>query len=63
MSWGPSWFYYRCPNCGKKFRSETGLMALLGEKFDRCPKCGAKGEYEADGPARPGAEEYEETEP
>ena len=43
--------------------TEAGRMAELGDKFDRCPVCSARGEYEADGPDRPGAEEYEETEP
>ena len=37
-------------------------MAELGDKFDRCPACSAKGDYEADGPLRPDAEDYKETE-
>ena len=39
MSWGVYWMFYRCPSCGKKFKS--GTDTITEPSFGRCPACGA----------------------
>jgi diphthamide biosynthesis protein 3 len=41
MSWGVFWMFYRCPKCGKMFKS--GLDTITEREFGRCPECGAEG--------------------
>ncbi|MCR5175159.1 MAG: excinuclease ATPase subunit [Oscillospiraceae bacterium] len=60
MSWGPCWMYYRCPDCGQRFKSETGAIAALGDRFGRCPRCGQEGILIGEGPASPDDADYEE---
>ena len=43
MSWGPCFFYYRCPCCGKLFKYALDLLPTLGQRFGCCPVCGAEG--------------------
>ena len=50
MSWGPGFFYYRCPSCGKKFMYAQDLMVEFGADYGKCPFCGTMGEYVKDGP-------------
>jgi len=52
--------YYHCPDCGKKFKSELGLLADLGDRFGRCPDCGAMGEFETQSARTLNDSEYEE---
>lgn len=52
--------YYHCPDCGKKFKSELGLLAELGERFGVCPDCGAMGCFEIESARIPNDMEYEE---
>ena len=52
--------YYHCPRCGKKFKSELGLLAALGENFGQCPECGIDGEFEFQNARVPNDAEYEE---
>ena len=62
MSWGPCFFYYRCPHCGKKFKCAADLIAELGQRFGQCPQCGHAGMFEQDGARTPDDLEYEEVE-
>ena len=39
MSWGPCFLYYRCPQCGKKFKYATDLIPEFGDDFGKCPAC------------------------
>ena len=61
MSWGVYWMFYRCPSCGKKFKS--GTDTITEPSFGRCPACGAEGELV--GESRkfypPDANDYEDT--
>ena len=52
--------YYRCPDCGARFKSETGAIAALGDRFGRCPRCGQAGVLTGEGPAAPDDGESEE---
>jgi rubrerythrin len=52
--------YYHCPECGKKFKNELGLLAEMGESFGVCPVCGVTGCFERDGARIPNDMEYEE---
>jgi len=54
--------YYHCPNCGKKFKYDTGLIAQFGEDFGKCPDCRVEGVYEFDGARGPQDAEYPEIE-
>ena len=62
MSWGPCFFYYHCPVCGKKFKYATDLIPELGPRFGLCPECGAEGVLEKEGARTPDDLEYEEIE-
>ncbi len=62
MSWGPSFFYYRCPVCGTKFKYAVDLIPEFGPRFGLCPNCGAPGDYLFDGARTPDDLEYEEVE-
>ena len=61
MSWGVYWMFYRCPNCGKKFKS--GTDTITEPSFVRCPACGAEGELIGEsGTVTPSdANDYEDT--
>lgn len=41
MTWGPYYFFYVCPDCGKKYRWLTEDMS--DERFSDCPACGVPG--------------------
>ena len=62
MSWGPSFFYYRCTVCGKKFKYAADMIPVFGPQFGLCPDCGAPGEYLYDGARTPDDLDYEEVE-
>ena len=62
MSWGPCFFYYRCPNCGKKFKYATDLISSIGPRFGLCPMCGVEGVLEKEGARTPDDLQYEEIE-
>ncbi len=52
--------YYHCPDCGKKFKYELGLLAELGERFGYCPDCNVMGEFETQSARTLDDAEYEE---
>lgn len=52
--------YYHCPRCGKKFKSELGLLAALGDSFGQCPDCEIDGQFEFQNARVPNDAEYEE---
>ena len=54
--------YYRCPDCGKKFKSATDMIPVLGAEFGLCPECGTPGVLEKEGARTPDDAEYEEIE-
>ena len=54
--------YYRCPDCGKKFKSATDMIPVLGAEFGLCPVCGVPGVLEKEGARTPDDAEYEEIE-
>lgn len=37
MTWGPYYFFYECPKCGKKYR--WLLDDMNEEAFSNCPDC------------------------
>lgn len=41
MTWGPYFFFYECPECGKKYR--WPLEDMNEDEFSRCPSCNAVG--------------------
>ncbi|MEQ2456462.1 hypothetical protein [Flavonifractor hominis] len=53
--------FYRCPKCGKKFKS--GADTITDPAFGRCPDCGTEGELvgESGKVYPPDANEYEDT--
>ena len=61
MSWGVYWMFYRCPACGKKFKS--GADTITEDSFGRCPACKAQGVLIGEsGKVSPaGANDYEDT--
>lgn len=62
MSWGPGFFYYSCPACGKKFKYAQDMIPEFGDKFGECPDCGTMGTYVKDGPRAPDDNAYFEVE-
>ena len=62
MSWGPCFFYYHCPSCGRRFKYSTDLIPDFGARFGLCPKCGVEGVLEKEGARTPDDLEYEEIE-
>lgn len=62
MSWGPCFFYYHCPACGRKFKYAADLIPVVGGRFGHCPLCGEEGVFEKDGARTPDDREYEEVE-
>ena len=52
--------YYRCPACGKQFKSATDAIPVVGPKFGLCPACGAAGVLEKEGARTADDAEYEE---
>lgn len=62
MSWGPCFLYYHCPQCGRKFKYATDLIAEFGEDFGKCPACGAMGTFEKEGARTVDDLDYEEVE-
>ncbi len=61
MSWGVYWMFYRCPACGKKFKS--GADTITDPAFGRCPACQTEGELvgESGGTYPADANDYEDT--
>lgn len=41
MTWGPYYFFYECPECGKKFR--WCLDDMNESSFSQCPACHTEG--------------------
>ena len=41
MTWGTYYFFYECPQCGKKYRYE--LEGSSNETFGLCPDCRVMG--------------------
>ncbi len=62
MTWGPLFFYYKCPKCGKLFKYATDLMMEFGDDFGRCPACTEMGQYLKEGARTPDDLLYEEVE-
>lgn len=62
MSWGPCFLYYRCPQCGKKFKYATDLIPEFGDDFGKCPACGTMGILEKEGARTPDDLDYTEVE-
>jgi len=62
MSWGALYLYYRCPDCGKKFKYAADLIQYFGADFGRCPNCRTDGTFEKEGARTPDDLEYEEVE-
>ena len=62
MSWGPCFFYYRCPVCGKQYKYDADLIPVVGARFGLCPNCGAAGIREKEGARTPDDLAYEEIE-
>ena len=60
MTWGPSFMYYHCDKCGRKFKYELALIPELGADFGKCPACKTMGTYEKDGARFPDDADYEE---
>ncbi len=60
MSWGPCFFYYRCPQCGRRFKYAADLIPEFGDRFGNCPDCGLAGDYLYDGARTPDDADYEE---
>ena len=53
MSWGPCYFYYCCPDCGKRFKYAADMIPELGERFGCCPDCGKPCSPECEGAVKP----------
>ena len=49
MTWGVSFMYYHCPQCGMKFKYALDLIPQFGDDFGKCPECDVQGVYEKDG--------------
>lgn len=61
MSWGVYWLFYRCPICGKRFKS--GADTITQPEFGQCPRCRVEGVLvgESGKGAPPDANDYEDT--
>ena len=61
MSWGVYWMFYRCPACGKKFKS--GADTITEPEFGLCPHFHTEGELvgESGKVSPPDANDYEDT--
>lgn len=60
MTWGAYWLFYVCPQCGTKFKTETGL--ILQDDFGKCPRCKAAGRLVAESSNAPkDFNDYEDT--
>ena len=62
MSWGPSFMYYHCPKCARKFKYALDMIPVYGNEFGYCPDCGVMGVYEKDGARTPDDADYFEVE-
>ncbi len=62
MTWGPCFMYYRCPQCGKKFKYAIDLIPEFGDAFGTCPDCHAGGVLEGEGARTKDDDAYEEVE-
>lgn len=54
--------YYRCPQCGKKFKYAIDLIPEFGDAFGACPDCHAGGVLEGEGARTKDDGAYEEVE-
>lgn len=63
MSWGAYWMFYRCPDCGKLFKSATDT--ITDPAFGRCLCCGAVGTLVGESGKLPpeNQNDYEDTNP
>ena len=61
MSWGIFWMFYRCPSCGKQFKS--GLDTVQEPEFGKCPVCHTAGELVGESGKNypPDADAFEDT--
>mgnify|MGYP001071748532 CR=1 FL=1 len=61
MSWGVYWMFYRCPACGKNFKS--GADTITQPTFGVCPVCHTQGVLvgESGTVVPPDANDYEDT--
>ena len=48
MTWGTYYFFYECPQCGKKYRYE--LEGSADEEFGFCPECHVMGTFVGETP-------------
>lgn len=62
MTWGALYMYYKCPDCGKKFKYAIDLIPEFGDEFGCCPDCGTMGTYIKEGAITKDDLEYEEVE-
>lgn len=62
MSWGVSFMYYHCAQCGLKFKYALDLISQFGDEFGQCPNCKLQGVYEKDGARTPDDSSYTEIE-
>lgn len=60
MTWGAFYMYYKCPKCGKKFKSELGVMEEMGKRFGQCPDCKIDSEFIKEGQKTKDDLDYEE---
>lgn len=62
MTWGPYWMFYKCSQCGKKFKYSFEDIHL--PVFGKCPACEVEGELMGETKAAPtDAQEYDEVSP
>ena len=43
MTWGDYFFFYECPECGKKYRYPIDLMS--DPDYGACPDCHGMGKF------------------
>lgn len=58
MTWGPLYMYYRCDQCGTKYKYELDMLGTLGDSFGKCPNCGSDGIFVKEGPIMTDDNEY-----